>query len=218
LPPVQWQTSGCRPYRQAGNAKLGGATATEQAIMAGGPDITEGSNKQVALLIAVMALFLALSEMLGKNAESDALAANVEASNLWAFFQAKTIRQTTLRTAAEQAEATLPADADARTRVAAQVAKWRATADRYESDPKENDGRRELMTRARAAEARREAQSRKDDLFEYSSAAFQIGIVMASAAIITGTLALAWLAGAFGLAGLAIMAMGQWAPNLVSFF
>ena len=51
-----------------------------------------GHNKQIALLIAVIALFLAFSETLGKSAQTAAISFNVEASNLWAFFQAKTIR------------------------------------------------------------------------------------------------------------------------------
>jgi hypothetical protein len=53
-----------------------------------------GHNKQIALLIAVLALFLAFSETLGKSAQTTSIALNVEASNLWAFFQAKTIRRT----------------------------------------------------------------------------------------------------------------------------
>ena len=60
-----------------------------------------GSNKKIALLIAVIALFLAFSETLGKSAQTAAISDNVEASNLWAFFQAKTIRMTTLATAAD---------------------------------------------------------------------------------------------------------------------
>src|SRR5919109_73545 len=63
-----------------------------------------GGNKRVALLIAVLALILAFAETLGKGAQTGALAYNIEASNLWAFFQAKTIRQTVLRTAAEEIE------------------------------------------------------------------------------------------------------------------
>src|SRR4030088_3505769 len=61
----------------------------------------ENQNKKIALLIAVIALFLAFSETLGKSAQTAALSYNVEASNLWAFYQAKTIRQTTLQAAAE---------------------------------------------------------------------------------------------------------------------
>ena len=59
----------------------------------------EGSNKKIALLISVIALFLAFSETLGKSAQTNAISFNVEASNLWAFFQAKTIRMTTMATA-----------------------------------------------------------------------------------------------------------------------
>ena len=62
-------------------------------------------NKKIALLIAVIALCLALSETLGKGAQTESIAKNVEASNLWAFFQAKTIRRTVVQTAAEQAQA-----------------------------------------------------------------------------------------------------------------
>lgn len=60
-----------------------------------------GQNKCIALLIAVIALLLAFSGTLGKSAQTGAISYNVEVSNLWAFFQAKTIRMTTLGTAAE---------------------------------------------------------------------------------------------------------------------
>src|SRR5574342_216001 len=64
-------------------------------------DITS-RNKKVALLIAVIALFLAFSETLGKSAQTNAIGYNVEAANLWAFFQAKNIRRTVVITAAEE--------------------------------------------------------------------------------------------------------------------
>jgi len=59
-----------------------------------------GSNKKIALLIAIIALCLALSETLGKGAQTESISKNVEASNLWAFFQAKSIRRTQIQTAA----------------------------------------------------------------------------------------------------------------------
>ena len=64
-------------------------------------------NRKIALLIAVIALCLALSETLGKGAQTELISKNVEASNLWAFFQAKSIRRTTVQTAAEQAKLSL---------------------------------------------------------------------------------------------------------------
>src|SRR5689334_4414912 len=62
-----------------------------------GIKLSDNHNKQIALLISVIALFLAFSETLGKSAQTAAISYNVEASNYWNFYQAKTIRQTTLQ-------------------------------------------------------------------------------------------------------------------------
>src|SRR3954465_11122291 len=66
-----------------------------------------GSNKKIALLIAVIALFLALSETLGKGAQTESISKNVEASNLWAFFQAKSIRSTVVQAVSDEARLSL---------------------------------------------------------------------------------------------------------------
>src|SRR6267154_4966982 len=68
------------------------------------PKGIESLNKRVALLIAVIALFLAFSETLGKSAQTAALNYQIEASNLWNFFQAKNIRRTVTIVAAESAK------------------------------------------------------------------------------------------------------------------
>src|SRR5262245_37588002 len=106
-----------------------------------------GGNKGIALLISVLALVLAFSETLGKSAQTAGLAYNIEASNLWAFFQAKTIRQTVLRTAAEQTEVSIANDNSKK-----QVDAWRKTAQRYQSEPETNEGRDQLAARAKEAE------------------------------------------------------------------
>ena len=54
----------------------------------------QAATKRIALLIAILALFLAFSETLGKSAQTKALSLNIKASDTWNFFQAKTIRQT----------------------------------------------------------------------------------------------------------------------------
>src|SRR5438067_13333411 len=106
--------------------------------------VAHGGNKGVALLISVLALVLAFSETLGKGAQTQGLALNIEASNLWAFFQAKTIRQTVLRTAAEQTEVSVVNENSKK-----QAAKWRDTAQRYQSEPETNEARDQLMARAK---------------------------------------------------------------------
>jgi hypothetical protein len=78
-----------------------------------GPSISS-RNKKVALLIAVIALFLAFSETLGKSAQTNALNHQIEASNLWNFFQAKNIRRTLTLVAGEQLKSTSPATSRSR--------------------------------------------------------------------------------------------------------
>jgi hypothetical protein len=80
------------------------------------------SNRKVGLVIAILALFLSFSEMPGKSAQTEAIGANVEASNLWSFFQAKTVRMTMVRTATEQLKLTAEATSDPATRAATRFA------------------------------------------------------------------------------------------------
>jgi len=174
-------------------------------------------NKKIALLIAVIALCLALSETLGKGAQTESIAKNVEASNLWAFFQAKTIRRTTVQTAAEQAKLGLGAASDdaAKAALQKQIDDWQKTAARYRSEPDTQEGSEELMKRAQAAEHERDTALARYHHYEIASAAFQIGIVLCSAAVITGMTMLAWLAGSIGIIGIAFMVIGLLAPQAV---
>ena len=175
-------------------------------------------NKKIALLIAILALFLSFSETLGKSAQTEAIDANVKSSDTWNFFQAKDIRKTTLLTAAEQtkllgAGLTDPA---AKAALDKQIAAWRKTADRYESDPTSGTGRKELAEQAKEQEKDRDLAMAKYHHYEIASGAFQIGIVLASATVITGMVALAWIAGALGIIGLALLGLGIFAPYAVS--
>jgi hypothetical protein len=174
-------------------------------------------NRKIALLIAVIALCLALSETLGKGAQTESISRNVEASNLWAFFQAKSIRRTTVQTAAEQAKLGIVGGTDDATRAAVQkqIDDWQKTAARYRSEPETREGSEQLAERAKHAEEERDLAEAKYHHYELASAAFQIGIVLASATIITGILALAWISGLLTLAGIAMTALGLFAPHLL---
>lgn len=175
-----------------------------------------GENKKIALLIAVLALFLAISETLGKGAQTESISKNVEASNLWAFFQAKSIRRTVVQTAADQGKLTLGATDDAmKAAVQKQIDDWQKTAARYRSEPETGEGTEQLSERAKEAEHVRDEATAKYHHFELASAAFQIGIVLASATIITGMLPLAWVAGLLTLAGLGMTVLGAWWPHLL---
>ena len=134
-----------------------------------------GENKKIAMLIAVLALFLSFSETLGKSAQTEAMDANVKSADTWAFSQAKDIRRTVLNATADQT--TLLAagltDPAAKSAVDKQIDAWRKTAARYESDPSTGEGLKELRARAKDQEEERDLSLAKYHHYEVASAAFQ---------------------------------------------
>jgi hypothetical protein len=191
--------------------------AHEQMETAESAQHAAGENRKIALVIAILALFLSFSETLGKGAQTEAIHADVESANLWAFFQAKTIRMTVVRTAAEElkleaAAAVEPAAKDAMDK---QIAAWEKAASRYDSEPETHEGRKELADRAKEEQDERDLSLAKYHHYEIASAAFQIGIVLASAAVITGMILLAWFAGLLGVAGLGVLSLGLFVPHLL---
>lgn len=199
-----------------------GEAIMEDGMSAGhGPDHGHGGprDKRIALLISVLALVLALSETLGTASQTAALDANIEASNLWAFFQAKTIRMTTVRSLAEFAaiDARAPRDGEARAALAKQIDEWRQAAARYDSEPETQEGRKELAARAKAASDKRDRSLAAYHHYELASGALQIGIVLASASIVTSTVALAWIGGGLGVVGVVLSLIGVFWPTSVHF-
>ncbi len=183
-------------------------------------EANERGAKQVALLIAVLAALLAVVEVAGGNAEQDASKHNIDASNLWAFYQAKTIRQTVLRAQSDRLAVELPALGPERQEAARKLAaSWQADIARYESEPGPDggEGRRELVARAKATEAQRDLALAKDDMFDFASAAMQLAIVLASASVVIGIGWLAFLGAGVGAVGVGFAILGFVAPTLLPF-
>jgi hypothetical protein len=180
------------------------------------------ANKRMALVIAILALFLAFAEAAGKSSQTAALNAQMEASNMWSFFQAKNARRTSNLIAAEQANLALASAVTPEQRAAMekQIAEWNQTAARYRSEPDADDGKgegtEELSRRAAEAEHLRDEMLSKYHNYEFASAAFQIGIVIASAAVITGMAVPGFIASGLALlAGMSFMGFGFFAPHLL---
>src|ERR1051325_879620 len=192
------------------------AEHAQHAGHAGGRD-----NKKIALVISVLALFLAFSETFGKSAQTAALNFQIEASNLWNFFQAKNIRRTLTIVASESAKIDLATAPDEARKglIARQIDQWEKTAARYRSEPDagggKGEGTKELSERAQAMEKVRDHELNKYHNFEFASAAFQIGIVLASAAVITSIVALAYGAVCVGGVGVLLMGTGLLAPDML---
>ena len=149
----------------------------------------KSGNKWVAVYIAVLAVALAITGMGASNAMKDMLSSNIEASNLWSFFQAKTIRKTSIDSAADQMGLILAANPSmpeaARKQIEDTIKRYKATSARYESEPDTKEGRKELIARAKEKEKARDTAQRKDPYFDFAEALIQIAIVLASVSLIT---------------------------------
>ena len=188
-------------------------------------DIHDSSSKRIAIFITVIGMFLAIAETMAKGAQTQSIASNVQSSDLWSFYQAKTIRQTTLKTAAEQMEVdvALAKDPAIKDRLTKRVAEWRADIERYQSEPKTNakhenvgEGRKELSARAIVAEAKRDTFMEKYHCFEIASAALQIAIVMASVYLLTHIIYLLWMASGLVGIGLIFAVLGVVSPATIN--
>lgn len=164
----------------------------------------------IAIYIAVLAVFLAIASVSGDNVAKDAANANIDATNLWAFFQAKNLRRTHYMVAAEQLELRLaerPAP-ESRAIIQKQLADYRARIAKYTSDKERMEGLDELFVRAKALEAKRDGLLQRDPYFDYAQAMIQIAIVLASVAIIAGGTLPITLSVVIAITGLLLLANG----------
>ncbi len=161
----------------------------------------DGTARRVAVLVAVLAAGLAIGEMAEKGAQNAYLTHHIQATDDWAFYQAKTTRANLYTIQAE----TLAALAGGRDAAGAavlekQAAAARATAARLLDDPKGGEGRVQLAKRAKGSEVERDVAFHRYHLFEGVVGGLQIAIVLASVSVVTRVRTLALVAGALGLA------------------
>ena len=110
-------------------------------------------------------------------------------------------------------------DEKAREAAEKQIGEWKTAAAKFENDPKKpEDSLDKIQERAKEASEDREQWNKKLEHFEFASGALQISIVLASAGIITGVAALAWIAGLLGVVGAVLMGFGYFAPTILTFF
>jgi len=174
--------------------------------------IESSSDKQknrTALTISILAMVLAIASLGGSNAAKEATQENILAANAYAFYQAKTIRQTSLKIAATDLELQLAREpamvATAKELFQKKIDEYKKTIDRYESEPDTKQGKKELLIQAREHEAARDHALRQDPWFDYAEGMLQIAIVLLSVSIV-GSIPVLFLVGA-GLGGLGLLSM-----------
>jgi hypothetical protein len=125
-----------------------------------------------AVSISLLALLLAVTNYFAGRNSSAILNGTIESNNLWAWYQAKNVRATIYEVTNNEQKAT----------------KQRADMD-------------EIMEKARAAEAKRDAAKAKSSYYSYSGMALQLAIVLSSAAILAVTLSLFYASLGVGAVG-----------------
>ena len=152
----------------------------------------EKFRNRAALLIAIFAMLLAVGSLGGGNVAEDMIHANIKASDTWAFYQAKNVRQTLYRIEAEKLKASLAAGIIApaeRPSAEARLKDYEATVARYDSEPDPNDpskgeGKKELSATARGYEAAFEQAAQRDNNFDFAEVLLQLALVLGSVAIL----------------------------------
>jgi hypothetical protein len=173
---------------------------------------TDRFRQRAAIAIAFFAMLLAITGLGGQNAGQEALNSNIHASNVFSFYQAKSIRQTSFMLAADSFELTFANDPSlsegAKDAVKAKMEAYRKTVARYESEPDTREGKKELLARALAEEAKRDHALKQGPYFDYAEALLQIAIVLISVSIVAELGWLAFLGGGVGLLGALLMING----------
>jgi hypothetical protein len=168
-------------------------------------------DKKVAIYIALLAVLLAICSVGGGNATKDSTRLNIQASDTWAYYQAKNMRQTSYKVAAEALELRLgePGLPDAlHKQMQEKIAAYHAEINRLESDSKGGEGKKELVAKAKELEKERDAALKKDPYFDFSQAFLQIAVVLASASIVLKVRALLFGSGLLSILGLLLMLNG----------
>lgn len=178
-------------------------------------ETTDKSSRQrdrwIGVYIGCLAVVLAICAMGGANATKEASHANIQATNTWAFFQAKNMRRHVLRLQVDELElqlASATVTPPLRSAIEEKIAAYKKLDGELTSDTESNEGLDELFHRGKALEEERDVALRRDPYFDWGEALLQIGIVLGGVAIISGGATLIALSGLASLAGVAMTING----------
>jgi Domain of unknown function (DUF4337) len=170
-------------------------------------------NKRAALLIAVLAAALAICEQQGKQAEIAVQEQAILTADAWAQYQAKSIRAAVAEDI-ERLASTLdrPADADLIATRVSVLKQLQADQVHYNTDAK--DGKEAIAARARDFDATRQESLERYHSYDNAAAALELGIVLATASVITASKLLIRFAYLLGGIGIVLGLLGFLAPSL----
>jgi hypothetical protein len=152
-------------------------------------------------VITVLAALLAITTYIASGNSGKVLHNTIKANDTWAFYQAKSIKQTLAEMSYETA-------VEKRDTIKAE--KLKAKIDRYESEPATGEGKKELMAKARKLEADRDEIRKSGPWLTFAGSAFQISIVLLTASILAVSMSLFWGSIMVGALATLLMSQGLW--------
>lgn len=153
--------------------------------------------KRIGLTMAVVAVLLAVSTMLGHRAHTESVLQQTRATDQWAYYQAKNVRAHMYEADSQMAAVLGPQGAKLAEDFKARGEKQRTDAEN-------------IRTEAEKLEAETRATERKATHYNLAEIFFEIGIVLCSISLLSGS-SLFWRLSFIGTAvGILIAARGAW--------
>jgi hypothetical protein len=147
---------------------------------------------KAGMIINVFALLLAVNVWYGGKLSSTVMNNTIKASDTYAFYQAKSLKQMLAEQNLYEAE---------KSGDKLRAAEMTVKIDKYENEP--NDGKKALLAKANALEAERNDAKTRSPWIGYASTAYQLAIVLLSASILAVSMPLFW--GSFVVAALGLV-------------
>ena len=165
----------------------------------------EKTKERTGWIITFLAAFLAITSLLDGGNSAQILDNTIEANNVWAFYQAKSIKQSL---------AEMSYDNAIRAGDKKKAEAMKAKIERYESEPEKGEGKKELMAKAKAIEAERAVAEMRSPWYTYSNAFYQIAIVILAASMLTFSKRMYWIGISLGAFAVLLMTQGAllWLP------
>jgi len=139
-------------------------------------------------------LLLAVNVWYGGKLSSTVMNNTIKASDVYNFYQAKSLKQSLAEQNLYEAQ---------RNGDKARVEEMKAKIEKYESDTKSGEGKKELLAKANKLEAERDDAKLRSPWIGYASTAYQMAIVILSASILAVSMMLFW--SSFVVAGLGLI-------------
>src|SRR5438270_2485360 len=130
----------------------------------------------VSVTISILAVLVAGATLLGHRAHTEELLLQSQATDQWAYYQAKNIRLHEMQAVADMLGALAPQDKE---KTAAVREKYVKEVERYESD------KEDISDKAKDLEKERDLISHRADRFDGGEALLEVGLVICSLTLLT---------------------------------